>query len=368
MTVKAAVLKNYGEALTVEDVRLKEPGEGEVKVKMQAAGICHSDYHVIHADLPLPVPIVLGHEGAGIVQAVGKGVRHVQPGDHVVLNWVPACRECYFCRNNRPDLCDSAQRAAVMGTLSDGTTRFFLNEKPLHHFSATGTFAEYTVVSAASVIPIERDIPFHCAALIGCSVLSGVGAVIHTAQVEPGSSVAVIGTGGVGLNIIQGARLVGAEKIIAVDIEKGKEQMARQFGATHFVHAANEDVVTKVVQLSGGLGVDYAFEAIGRPETIQQAYHCLRKGGTAVVVGLAPASAEVTINAFSLPQQAKTLTGCYYGQGQPERDIPKLLSLYRAGLLKLEPLISKTYRLDEINQGFQDMAEGRIARGIIEFD
>lgn len=368
MKTKAAVLHRYGSELTIENVDLEEPKKGEVRVKMKAAGVCHSDQHVIDAVLPLPVPIVLGHEGAGIVDAVGEGVTNVKVGDHVVLNWVPSCTKCYYCRTGRPDMCEEASRMSVMGTMLDGTTRFSLNGKRVYQFPLTGTFSEYTIVPESSAIPIRKDIPFEYAALVGCCVITGVGAVINTAKVEPGSTVAVIGSGGVGFNVIQGAKLAGAKQIIAIDILDEKLEKTKDFGATHTINAKEKDPVREVQKLTGGLGVDYAFEVIGRPETMEQAYMMLRKTGKAVVVGVAKPNDKVSINAFSLPFQSKTITGSWLGQGNPPVDYPKLLDLHAAGKLQLEPLVSKVYTLDQINEAFEDLKAGKNIRGVIRFD
>lgn len=366
--MKAAVLQDYGKEITVEDLEVQAPKKGEVLVKIKAAGICHSDLHVVNADLPLPVPMVLGHEGAGIVEAVGEGVTRVQTGDHVVLNWVPECGTCHYCNIGRKDMCDTAQFTAQTGTLPDGTTRFHKGDQDIYQFSMTGTFAEYTVVPENGVIPIPEDVPFAQAALVGCGVLTGVGAVVNTAKVRPGSSVVVIGAGGVGLNVIQGANLAGAEKIIAVDLSRGKFETAKVFGATHTVDANEEDVIDRVLELTEGRGADYAFEVIGSPATIAQAYNCLDKGGTAVVVGVAPPHSEVSVNAFSIPATARTITGSWYGQSNPIVDIPKILNLYKAKKIKLDELISKTYHsLDGVNEAFRDMKEGKVARSVIEF-
>lgn len=367
--MKAAVLMDYGQRVTVEDVQLRGPKKEEVLVKMKAAGVCHSDLHVVQADLPLPVPMVLGHEGAGVVEEVGEGVTHVKKGDHVLLNWIPNCGKCYYCLKGRKDMCDLAQRSAEYGTLLDGTTRFYKGDQEIYQFSMTGTFSEYTVVPANGVIPIRSDVPFPQASLVGCGALTGVGAVINTAKVTPGSSVIVIGAGGVGLNVIQGAKLAGAAKIIAVDVVPEKFDMAKQFGATHTIHAAEEDVIDAVLSLTDGRGADFSFEVIGRTETIAQAYNVLGKCGLGVVVGISPPNVNVSINAFSLPSQGKTLTGSWYGQSNPAIDIPMLLDLYMAKKLKLNELISKSYdSLEGINLAFDDLAVGKVARSIINFN
>lgn len=366
--MKAAVLHQYGQELKIENVDLEEPRKGEVRVKMKAAGVCHSDQHVIDLTLPLPVPIVLGHEGAGVVDAVGEGVTNVKEGDHVALNWVPSCTECHYCRIGRPDMCDEAAKISAMGTLLDGTTRFSLNGKKVHQFPLTGTFSEYTVVPESSAIPIREDVPFEHASLVGCCVITGVGAVMNTAKVEVGSTVAVIGSGGVGFNVIQGASLAGAKQIIAIDILEDKLEKTKTFGATDTVNAKETDPVREVQKLTDGLGVDYAFEVIGSPETMEQAYMMTRKTGTTVVVGVAKPTDKLSLNAFSLPFQAKTITGSWLGQGNPSVDYPTLLDLNAAGKLQLEPLVSKVYSLEQINEAFEDLKSGQNIRGVIRFD
>lgn len=365
--MKAAVLHNYGQPLKVEDVELQEPKKGEVRVQIKSAGICHSDLHVINADLPLPIPMVLGHEGAGIIDAVGEGVTRVKPGDHVVLNWVPECGECEYCKSGRPDMCDQALRLSASGTMADGTTRFSVAGKDVYQFNQTGTFAEYTVVPESGAVPIRKDVPFELACLVGCGVMTGIGAVVHTAKMKPGSTVAVIGTGGVGLNVIQGAALAGAKQIIAIDLLDEKLEMAKEFGATDTVNGQDKDVISAVLHLTKNQGVDYAFEVIGRPQTMTQAYNMTRKTGTTIVVGVAPPHETVSVNAFSIPSQGKTLKGSWYGQANASIDIPNLIDLYDAGKIQLEPLISKVYTLDEINEGFEELKSGKNARGVVRF-
>lgn len=366
VAVKAAVLFDVGGRVRIEEVELDGPGPGEVRVRVVAAGVCHSDLHVMHGTLPVPLPAVLGHEGAGVVEAVGPGVTRVRPGDHVVFNWVPGCGRCHYCRIGRPDMCDAAFDMQVSGTLPGGQTRFWLGGQPVHHFSGTSCMAEATVVGEAGVVPIPPDIPLDRAALVGCAVTTGYGAVVHTAGVRPGSSVVVFGCGGVGLNVIQAARLAGAHPIIAVDIVPAKLELARRFGATHTIDASQtEDLITPVLDLTGGRGADYAFEVIGRPETIAQAYGAVRKAGTAVVVGVAPPHAEVAINAFSLPSQSKILTGTWYGRSNPDVDIPRIVELYRAGKLDLDGLVSRTLPLEAINDAFDALEAGQVARSVL---
>ena len=364
--MKAAVYYRPNEPLSLEELELLEPQRNEVTVRIEAAGVCHSDLHFIDGLLPHPTPAVLGHEGAGVVETVGEGVTYVQPGDHVILSFIPSCGQCPYCIAGRPNLCTVGNRAAVRGTLLDGTTRLRKGDQEIYHMTCTSCFAERSVVPESSLVRIRDDMPLDRAALIGCGVMTGVGAVINTAKVQAGSVVAVIGCGGVGLNVVQGASLSGAAKIIAVDVSDFKLELAQQFGATHTVNAATDpDVVGAIRQLSPG-GADYAFEVIGRTEAMRQAYDATRRGGMAIVVGLAPAGAEVSIPAASFLQE-KVLTGSSYGGARPRIDMPKLIDLYLAGKLKLDELISRRYPLDGINDAFQALREGEVARSVIQF-
>ena len=366
MRVRAAVLADYGR-LALEELELDDPGPGEVCVRLVAVGVCHSDYHVYRGDLPLPTPMVLGHEGAGVVRSVGAGVSSVRPGDAVVLSWLPACGRCRACLNGRPELCRLPATAAARGTLPGGRTPFRRPDgEPVFQFSLTGAFAEATVVPEAGVVPLPPGTDLHTAALMGCSVLTGTGAVWRTARVGPAESVAVFGVGGVGLSVLQGARLVAAEPRIAVDASPARLEAARAFGATHLV-AAGEAPLERVLELTGGEGVDAAFEAVGRPETIAQAFNATRPGGRTVVIGVAPPNAEVSLNAFAFPSQEKSLLGCWYGQSWPARDIPALLRLQASGSLDLRSLLSRRYGLDELEAAFAAMLEGTVARGLIAF-
>jgi len=368
MRVAAAVLADYGQLLT-EELELDEPGPGEVAVRLAAAGVCHSDYHVYSGDLPLPTPMVLGHEGAGVVSSVGPGVSSVRPGDPVVLSWLPACGRCRACLTGRPELCRVPATAAEHGTLPGGRTPFRrVAGEPVYQFSLTGAFAEYTVVPEAGVVRLPAGTDLESAALLGCSVLTGTGAVWRTAQVQPGESVAVFGVGGVGLNALQGARMVSAYPRIAVDVSVRRLEAAAAFGATHFVNAVSDAPVDRVLALTDGEGVDAAFEAIGRPETIAQAFNATRAGGRTVVIGVTPPNAEVTLNAFAFPSQEKCLLGCWYGQSLPARDVPALLRLNAAGSLDLRSLMSRRYRLTDLEAAFQAMLAGTVNRGLIVFD
>jgi S-(hydroxymethyl)glutathione dehydrogenase/alcohol dehydrogenase len=358
--MKAAVLHEYNTPLVIEEVTFDGPGPGEVLVRMAAAGICHSDLHAMQGHIPRPLPLLPGHEGAGIVEAVGAGVTRVRPGDHVVLIWLPACGKCHYCRNGRPNLCDATQSAGPLRLADSG--------QEVHRNLDVGAFAEYALVREAGVVRVRDDAPPGPAALVGCAVMTGVGAVLNTAQVAPGSQVAVIGVGGVGINVVQGARLAGAETIIAVDLIEAKLEAARKFGATHTINPRDTDTVQAIRELTNGLGVDYAFEVIGRPETIRQAFYATRKGGTTVVVGLAGAERDVTLNAFHLMRTEKVLRGCFCGSADPQRYIPQLLDWYLDGRLQLDELISLRYRLEQINEAFEALQRGQVLRSIIEFE
>ncbi|HVC32086.1 MAG TPA: Zn-dependent alcohol dehydrogenase [Chloroflexota bacterium] len=365
--MKAAVLYAVGQPLAIEEISIQDPRRGEVMVRVVAGGVCHSDLHVINGDLTAPLPVVLGHEGAGIVEKVGAGVDDFQPGDHVVLLWRASCGHCRYCLSGRPALCAMGAGIRWSGHLSDGTSRFRRGDQEIRHFAGVSSFGELTVLPREGLVKIDETVPLEKAAIVGCAVMTGVGAVINTARVEPGASMVVVGCGGVGLNVIQGGALVGAEKIIAVDVLDNKLAYARQFGATHTINAKQVDPIEAVKELTDGDGADYAFEVIGNPKTIVQAYHLIRRGGTLVVVGVAPLGAEIAINASSLMLEEKTIRGSLYGSCQPRLDAPRLLHLYQAGKLKLDELISRAYPLDQINVAFDALRNGEVARSIIRF-
>jgi S-(hydroxymethyl)glutathione dehydrogenase/alcohol dehydrogenase len=365
MKTKAAVLYEVNKPMVVEELDLEDPREGEVLVKIAAAGVCHSDYHVMIGEWSMPLPVVLGHEGAGVVERVGDGVKNVKPGDHVVLNFRPNCGWCSHCVRGQPVLCNGSE--TPRNEMFSGGTRLSKNGQPVNHMARTACFSEYAVLQESGAVPIRKDMPLDKAALIGCSVMTGVGAVINSARVEPGSKVVVIGSGGVGLNCIQGAVLAGADQIIAVDVKQNKLDYARQFGATDVINASNQDPVEAIMELTRG-GADYAFEALGRSQTIRQAYDGLRPGGMAVVVGMAPEDDEVAINALSLPRTEKILMGSYYGSARPWIDLPRLVNLYMSKRLKVDELVTRTYPLDEINAAYDALAAGDVARSILTFD
>ena len=367
MRVRAAVLADYGR-LGLEELDLDDPGPGEVCVRLAAAGVCHSDYHVYTGDLPLPVPMVLGHEGAGRVQAVGPGVSALRPGDPVVLSWLPACGRCGPCLRGRPELCRVAALAGEHGTLPGGRTPFRRTSgEPVHQFSLTGAFAECTVVPEAGAVRLPEGADLASAALLSCGVLTGTGAVWRTAGVRPGESVAVFGAGGVGCSALQAARMVSAYPRIAVDVHPRRLEAAAACGATHLVLAGPGGPLERVLDLTGGEGVDAAFEAIGRPETIAQAFNATRPGGRAVVIGVAPPHLDVSLNAFAFPSHEKRLLGCWYGESSPARDIPALLRLQEAGALDVRSLLSRRYALDEVGEAFAAMLSGAVTRALIAF-
>ncbi len=321
MKSRAAVLFETGQKLEICEIDVQDPGPGEVRIQMVAGGVCHSDLHVMTGHLSAPLPAVLGHEGAGIVADVGAGVTSVPPGDHVIPLWRLSCGECEYCTGGRPALCPAGTEIRWSGRLLDGTSRFKLDGREIKHFAGVSSFSNYTVLPEKAVLKIPDDLPLERAALLGCAVITGVGAVINAAQVRPGRTVAVFGSGGVGINVVQGAVLAGAQTVIAVDLLESRLEQAIRFGASHAVNASAGDPVEQVRELTGGRGVDYAFEVIGLPLTMRQAYDCLAKRGVAVVVGLTPTTAEVTVPALSLVYEERVLTGSLYGSRPRRRPI-----------------------------------------------
>ena len=365
--MKAAVLHEVETPFVIEDVTLQGPGPGEVHVDLAASGVCHSDWHVVTGHFKRPLPIVLGHEGAGVVQAVGEGVTRTKPGDHVILSWAPDCGVCFYCLNEKPNLCDAFMYPRRNATMLDGTTRIKLGDKTIHQFVTLATFAEQAVVPQDACVPIRKDVPLKVAALVGCAVTTGVGAAMNTAGVRPGENVVVYGCGGVGLNVLQGAALCGAETIIAVDRVPAKMDMAKNFGATHTI-MAGDDTTDAIKDLTHGRGADYAFEAIGIPAVHEEAIEALRPGGTLVIVGMPPEGSVTKLDAYPFVSREKTVKGSLYGSSSTRRDFPKLLNLYMAGKLKLDELVSQEYKLEEINEAYEAMLGGEVARGVIAFD
>jgi S-(hydroxymethyl)glutathione dehydrogenase/alcohol dehydrogenase len=366
MQINAAILWEQGTPLVIEKAELEAPRAGEVLVEVKAAGVCHSDLHPARGDWPAKTPLVLGHEGTGIVREVGPEVTKVRPGDHVVFCWAPACGTCPMCLDGRPVLCDRLLKTTYRNRLPAGGTRLRARDQEIAHFNSTACFADYAVVAEEGAIPILTDVPFAVLATIGCAVVTGVGAVNNAARAQQGNSVVIIGAGGVGLNVAQGASLAKCDPIIAVDLRASALSLARGFGATHTI-AASENVVEAVRELTKGRGADYVFDTVGAPATIAQAVECARKGGSIVVTGLSRTDTLASIPAFPFVMQEKRLIGSVYGSGQPTVDIPKLVELYREGKLKLRELVTHTYRLDQVNEALNALAGGTDARGIIEW-
>jgi S-(hydroxymethyl)glutathione dehydrogenase / alcohol dehydrogenase len=361
--MRAAVLYEVGKPLAVEDVVIDPPRRGEVLVRIAATGVCHSDLHYIKGDLVMPLPVVLGHEAAGVVEAIGPDVASVRPGDHVILLFAPACGHCRYCDAGRPHLCELRYR--VRGKLPDGTTRLHARGQDLHHFTCVSSWAEQAVVPESGLLPIGKDVPFSIAALLGCAVTTGVGAVVNAARVTPGSSVAVFGVGGVGINVIQGAKLAGAAMVVGVDLLEHRLDAARRFGATHTVNGGREDAVKAIRDLTRG-GADYAFEVIGRSATVRQAVECLARGGMAVAVGIPPAKEDLTVSGLGFVMNEKTLRACFYGSARLRFDIPRLIALYQAGRLLLDELVTAVLPLERVNDAVAALDRGDGIRTILQ--
>jgi len=365
-TAKAVLCREHNKPVVVESIAVDPPQRGEATVKLAACGVCHSDLSAINGTIALPLPLVLGHEGAGVVEEVGAGVTDLAPGDHVVFSFIYMCGKCRFCVAGRPVLC--LEQGKALTTPREGTPRARdAAGAPLGIFSGCGAMAQYATVSAENLVKIDPKIPFDCAALVGCGVTTGVGAVFNTAKVQPGSSVAVFGCGGVGLSVIQGAVIAGAERIIAIDTLEPKLAMAKQFGATEALLPTPElDAVKFLKKVTSG-GPDYAFECVGSGELAGTAYRAIRRGGLAVVVGVAKPGDSTAVRTMTLPFEEKTLTGSYFGSCVPRVDFPRMLGLYLAGRLKLAELITRRYSIAEAPQAFADLAAGKNARGVIVF-
>jgi NDMA-dependent alcohol dehydrogenase len=366
MEAKAAVLYEPGTPLQFESVTVLPPGAGEVQVRMHAAGVCHSDLHVMKGDQPMKMPIILGHEGSGIVEAVGAGVESVEEGDHVIPIWRMSCGVCEYCLGGRPALCDVGTAMRFTGKMPDGKTRFHTaGGEEILHYAGVSTFSELSTMPEGAVVKIPKDFSLEFAALIGCGVITGFGAVFEAGDVSAGDTVAVFGCGGIGLNIVQSAKIAGAVKIIAVDTVPSKLEYAKQMGATDIIDASESNPVEAIHDLTGNKGVDYAFEAIGLPEPIEQAYDSTKKGGTCVVVGIASPSARAKINVNQLVYAEKTLKGSIYGSTRPRIDLIRLIDLHRAGRLLLDELLTRTYPLSEINEAYAALENGEVARSLV---
>ncbi|HXQ59800.1 MAG TPA: Zn-dependent alcohol dehydrogenase [Acidimicrobiales bacterium] len=360
--VRAAVLREVGAPFEVEEITLEPVGPHYVRVQMAASGVCHSDLSVQNGTIPFIFPTVLGHEGSGVVAEIGPAVTRVAVGDHVVLTWMPPCRRCFWCLAGQPMLCNVGMGESIGGSYGS------VGGAKLIRGLGTATFAEQTLVPEFQVVPVDRAAPLELAALVGCALSTGIGAVWHTAGVEPGSTVAVIGCGGVGLSVIQGARLAGAKTIVAIDHMAGKLDAAKTMGATDVIDSSRGDTVAAVQALTGGVGVDYAFEVVGKAPTIRLAFEAARRGGTAVLVGAGSTSEEVTFSAFELFVGAKTLVGCVYGSTDPDRDFPSMVDLVTRGTIDAEGMVSRRIGLDDINDAFRAMEAGEVVRSVIVFD
>lgn len=366
---RAAVLTGVDQPLTLrDDVAVEPPRAGEIRVRVAACGVCRSDLSVQDGTIPIPTPAVLGHEASAVVEEVGEGVGDLVAGDHVVVSWVPQCGSCFYCGRGQPHLCQAADAVLLGGGLLDGSPRLRLDEAPLFQMCGTGAFSEETVIPACSAVKVPDDLPFDVAALLGCAVLTGVGAALNTATVTPGDAVAVIGCGGVGLNVVQGARLAGAEVVVAVDVNPGKLAAATAFGATHPVDAGAVDPATAVRDLTGQRGADVVFEALGLGATIDQAVAMSRRGGQVILVGIPRLDVMLTLPAMlGVVLQERTIKGCWYGSSDIRRDVPRLVDHYRAGRLRLDELVSRRIDLSEVNGALAAMRAGDVVRSVIVY-
>jgi len=351
--------------MTVEEVELGEPGPGEVEVRLVASGVCHSDWNVVTGATANPLPVVLGHEGAGVVGAVGEGVDALTEGDHVILSWLPACGRCFYCSRGRQVLCDVAMADMFRGTLPGGTLRLSQNGDHLHHYSYLSTFAERCIVPEGCCVRIRDDASLDVAALVGCAVMTGYGAAVTRAGIRPGEAIAIFGAGGVGLSAIMGARLAGAGAIVAVDPFPFRRETALELGATHALDPDSDGVTEYMRELTDGRGADAAIDSAGAPGVLAQAYAAVRRGGTVVAVGLPPEGVSAELPACDLAREEKIITGSFYGSCSPQVDMPLVLDLYMQDDLPLDRLISRTYPLEEINKAFAAMNAGEVARAVI---
>ncbi|MCH1867975.1 zinc-binding dehydrogenase [Nocardioides sp. CFH 31398] len=368
MQITAALLSGVGQPFEITTLTLDDPGPGEVRVRLATSGVCASDAHTRSGRIPSPTPSVLGHEGAGVVESVGAGVTHVRVGDHVALSWMPSCGACRHCQRGRPVLCTAAAPALLAGTMLDGSVRLHdAAGRPVHHYSFLSTFATHTVVPAASAVPIPADVPLAVASIVGCAVLTGYGAVVNQARVTPGSSVVVFGGGGVGLAAVVAARVGGAAQVIVVDPLESKRTAALGFGATH-VLAPSPVVAEQVRALTGGDGADYGIDATGSQGVVAQAFDAVVAGGTVVCVGVPAPGVDPVLPGANLVRSEKTVVGSLYGSSRPGLDIPAVLDLYMGGLLPLDRMITKAFRLDEVDTAFDELRAGTLGKGVLVLD
>ncbi len=370
MQTRAAVIRGIHQDWLIEDVEIDEAGPGEVLIELKACGLCHSDEHVRTGDMPVPgLPMIGGHEGAGEVIAVGPGVSSVSPGDHVAMSFVPACGRCTWCARGESYLCNEGAKLFSLGMMADGTIKHHIGGEPAARFAQLGAFSEQQLLSEHSVVKVDKELPWHAVALVSCGVATGYGAAVDRAGTRPGDVVVVVGVGGVGVAAVQGARLAGAARVVAIDPLASRRDAAKTFGATD-AFASMQDAIPAVQQMTRGVMADRVILApsVVRGEMIDPAMQLTRKGGTCCVTGISAAmSTEVNLNLLSLAMSNKSLVGTVYGSGSPRQRIPFLLDLYRQGLLKIDEMVSKTYTLDEINVGYADQASGAITRGVIIF-
>ena len=367
MDVRAAVAFEAGKPLSIETVQLQEPRAGELLVEVKATGLCHTDaYTLSGADPEGLFPAVMGHEGAGVVVEVGAGVTSVAPGDHVIPLYTPECRQCKFCLSGKTNLCGAIRETQGRGVMPDGSSRFSLGGETLFHYMGTSTFANHTVLPEIAVAKIRKDAPFDKVCYIGCGVTTGLGAVMNTAKVEPGSHVAVFGLGGIGLNVVQGARIAGADRIIGVDLNSGKRALAEQFGMTDFINPKDGDPVAAIIDLTDG-GVDYSFECIGSVEVMRQALECCHKGwGESVIIGVAGAGQEISTRPFQLVT-GRVWRGTAFGGAKGRTDVPRIVDWYMDGKINIDDLITHTLPLADINQGFDLMHRGESIRAVVVY-
>jgi S-(hydroxymethyl)glutathione dehydrogenase / alcohol dehydrogenase len=367
MKVRAAIAIQAGKPLEIADVDLEGPKEGEVLIEMKATGICHTDSFTLSGGDPEGIfPTILGHEGAGVVVDVGPGVRTLKKGDHVIPLYTPECRECEYCLNPKTNLCQAIRTTQGQGLMPDGTSRFSLDGKPLYHYMGCSTFANYSVLPEIALAKIREDAPFDKVCYIGCGVTTGIGAVINTAKVEPGSNVVIFGLGGIGLNVIQGARLAGADMIVGVDLNPARKALGEKFGMTHFVNPKeiDGDIVAHLVELTKG-GADYSFECIGNVNTMRQALECAHKGwGESIIIGVAGAGQEISTRPFQLVT-GRSWRGSAFGGARGRTDVPQIVDWYMDGKINIDDLITHTMPLEDINKGFDLMHEGKSIRSVV---
>ncbi|MFT3863793.1 MAG: Zn-dependent alcohol dehydrogenase [Solirubrobacterales bacterium] len=366
--MRAAVFREVGAPLEIEELEIAEPAAGEVLVRLAASGVCHSDFHIVVGEWEaIPRPVVLGHEGAGTVVEVGDGVDHVGVGDQVVLSWSPNCGRCRYCISGRPQLCELAEQTAYQSVMFDGTTRLRRGEESIHSFMTVGSFGEYAVVPASGAIAIGEDLPLDRAALVGCAIATGWGAAVNTVTISPGMSAAVIGCGGVGLSALQGAANCSALPLIAIDTNDSKLELARKLGSTHVVNPEREDPAQVVEAITRGRGVDFAFEAIGTGATIEQATELLGPGGTAVLIGQPPDGVKVSVDPFRMTDREHSIVGTNYGSCNPAIDFPRILGLYRAGSIDLDSMVSRRIGIEEINDALDAIRRREEVRSVIVY-